>query len=99
MAANHERGFRLESPAGPAALNMGLDESLLESAARWQRPVWRFYSWEAPAATFGYFQKYGEVSSLPNLRPLIRRPTGGGLVSHASHWTYTLVYPPQHPWH
>lgn len=99
MAATHERGFRLESPAGAAALNMGLDESLLESAARRQRPVWRFYSWNSPAATFGYFQKYAEVSRLTDLRPLIRRPTGGGLVSHESDWTYSLVFPPQHSWH
>ena len=77
---------------------MAWDEALLESAPRLGRPVLRFYSWAAPAATFGYFQKTAEVERLSPLRPLIRRPTGGGLVPHDADWTYSIVVPPADPW-
>ncbi len=78
---------------------MALDEALLEAAARLGRPVLRFYGWTEPAATFGYFQKYAEVERATLLRPLIRRPTGGGIVPHDADWTYSLVFPPDHEWH
>ena len=78
---------------------MAWDEALLEAAPRLGQPVLRFYGWTEPAATFGYFQKYAEIQSLTNLRPLIRRPTGGGLVPHDADWTYSLVFPAGDPWH
>ena len=78
---------------------MALDEALLEAAAHSGRPVLRFYSWNEPAASFGYFQKYAEVERATSLRPLIRRPTGGGIVPHDADWTYSLVFPPDHEWY
>ena len=87
------------SGSGEPAFNMALDEALLEAAPRIARPVLRFYGWAVPAATFGYFQRYAEVERLTTLRPLIRRPTGGGVVPHAGDWTYSLVFPPGHPWY
>ena len=78
---------------------MALDEALLESMPRLQKPVLRFYGWTEPAATFGYFQKYSDVESITPLRPLIRRPTGGGIVPHDADWTYSAVFPPGHEWH
>lgn len=78
---------------------MAWDEALLEAAARLGRPVLRFYGWSDAAATFGYSQRYAEVAEWTALRPLIRRPTGGGLVPHEADWTYSLVFPPGHPWH
>ena len=89
----------LQSGPGDPALNMALDEALLESMPRLGRPVLRFYGWTEPAATFGYFQKYAEVESATRLRPLIRRPTGGGIVPHAADWTYSVAFPPGHEWH
>jgi lipoate-protein ligase A len=89
----------LQSGPGDPALNMALDEALLESMPRLGRPVLRFYEWTEPAATFGYFQKYAEVERATQLRPLIRRPTGGGIVPHDADWTYSLVFPPGHEWH
>ena len=87
--------------SGPcdAALNMALDEALLEAMPRLQKPVLRFYGWTQPAATFGYFQKYAEVAATTKLRPLIRRPTGGGIVPHDADWTYSAAFPPGHEWH
>ncbi len=89
----------LASGPGPAAFNMALDEALLEAMPRLSRPVLRFYGWTDPVATFGYFQKYAEVERATQLRPLIRRPTGGGIVPHDADWTYSLVFPPGHEWH
>jgi len=91
--------LRLDSGPGAPAFNMALDEALLESAVRRGRPVLRFYSWRESAATFGYSQKFADIEKLTLLRPLIRRPTGGGLVPHDEDWTYTLVFPPDHWWH
>jgi lipoate-protein ligase A len=89
----------LNSGKCDAALNMALDEALLEAMPRLQTPVLRFYGWTEPAATFGYFQKFSEVSVATHLRPLIRRPTGGGIVPHDADWTYAAVFPAGHEWH
>ncbi len=89
----------LNSGKGGAAFNMALDEALLEAMSRLQTPVLRFYGWMEPAATFGYFQKFSEVERATLLRPLIRRPTGGGIVPHDSDWTYSFAVPPGHEWH
>jgi lipoate-protein ligase A len=82
-----------------AAFNMALDEALLEHVLRLGKPVLRFYGWTEPAATFGYFQKYADVEHTMLLRPLIRRPTGGGIVPHDADWTYSVAFPPGHEWH
>lgn len=97
--ARVETWFRLRSGPGDPAFNMALDHALLEAAPRLGRPVLRFYSWAVPAATFGYTQRYAEAEQLTPMRPLIRRPTGGGVVPHEADWTYTLVFPPTHPWY
>lgn len=89
----------INSGLGEAAFNMALDETLLESVGKLGAPVLRFYGWTQPAATFGYFQHYAEIERTTLLRPLIRRPTGGGLVPHDADWTYSLAFPPGHEWH
>jgi lipoate-protein ligase A len=88
----------LHHAARDPAENMAWDEALLESAPRLGRPILRFYRWATPAATFGYFQRVAEVERLTALRPLIRRPTGGGLVPHDGDWTYSVVVPAGDPW-
>lgn len=89
----------LNSGACDAAFNMALDEALLEGIARHGQPLLRFYGWRQPAATFGYFQRIAAAEAATLLRPLIRRPTGGGIVPHDTDWTYSLVFPPGHEWH
>ena len=91
--------YLLHSGPGDYALNMALDEALLQAAPRLGQPVLRFYSWAEPAASFGYFQRYAEIERMTLLRPLVRRPTGGGLVPHDADWTYTLVFPPEAGWY
>lgn len=85
--------------AGRPDENMAWDEALLEHAERLGRPILRFYGWRIPAATFGCFQRYSEIAASTPLRPLIRRPTAGGFVPHDDDWTYSVIIPPQHPWH
>jgi lipoate-protein ligase A len=94
-----ETWFHLDTGPGAAAFNMALDEALLEAAPQFGRPVLRFYRWAEPAASFGYLQRFADAARLTALRPLVRRPTGGGLVPHDADWTYSLVFPPAHAWH
>jgi len=93
------RWYLLDSGRGAPAENMALDEALLEAAPRIGGPVLRFYGWTDAAATFGYFQRFVEVERLTQLRPLIRRPTGGGVVPHDADWTYSLTFPPDDSWY
>ena len=78
---------------------MAWDAALLEAAPQVGAPVLRFYGWTEPAATFGYFQHFADIDRLTTLRPIIRRPTGGGLVPHDRDWTYSLAFPPADPWY
>jgi lipoate-protein ligase A len=89
----------LDSGPGEPAWNMALDEALLRSASRSSQPILRLYAWHVPAATFGYSQVHAEVARRTLLRPLIRRPTGGGIVPHDADWTYSLTLPPDHAWY
>lgn len=79
--------------------NMEVDAVLLEKAGALGKPLLRLYGWLQPAATFGFFQKEEDVAKLTNLKPLVRRPTGGGLVPHVNDFTYTVVFPNNHYWY
>ena len=73
-----------------AALNMAVDEALLEQAAI---PVLRFYRWLRPSISFGYFGHYANVASDFERRDIVRRWTGGGIVPHGDDLTYSIVIP------
>ena len=73
---------------------MALDEVLLAQAAE---PLLRIYQWREPAVSFGYFGKWAVVATQWPGRELVRRWTGGGVVSHGDDLTYTLVVPRAHP--
>ncbi len=94
-----ERWLLLAEGPRPTAFNMAFDEALLEAMPRLNQPVLRFYGWLEPAASFGYFQRYAAIERLTPLRPLVRRPTAGGLVPHDADWTYSLAFPPTHAWY
>ena len=76
------------------AMNMALDEALLRTAPERGRPLLRLYRWNAPAVSIGLLQRFSP--ELAPGRPVVRRPTGGGLVDHARDVTYTVVTPPTH---
>jgi lipoate-protein ligase A len=75
--------------SGPESpwFNMAADETLLQLADDHGRLVLRLYRWDRPAVSFGYFQSYDAIANLTPVRPLVRRLTGGGLVSHVADWT------------
>ncbi len=77
-----------------AAMNMAIDEALLEHATV---PSIRFYQWHSPALSFGYFGKLGDVARYASERDLVRRWTGGGIVFHGDDLTYSIVIPGNHP--
>jgi lipoate-protein ligase A len=89
----------LISPLGSPWGNMATDEYLLSVAEERGMPVLRCYGWDREAMSFGYFQSYEEIASLTSVRPLVRRPTGGGLVSHVSDWTYSVAIPTSCEWY
>lgn len=93
------RWYFLNSGPCDAAFNMGLDEALMERVTDLGAPVLRFYGWIQHAASFGYFQHHAEIERATSLRPLVRRPTGGGLVPHDADWTYSLAFPATHEWY
>jgi lipoyl(octanoyl) transferase len=77
-----------------AALNMAIDEALLETAAI---PSIRFYRWNSPALSFGYFGRFADVADYVSKRDLVRRWTGGGIVFHGEDLTYSIVIPVDDP--
>jgi lipoate-protein ligase A len=77
-----------------AAMNMAIDEALLESAAA---PSIRFYRWESPALSFGYFGRFADIADKASERDLVRRWTGGGIVFHGEDLTYSVVIPAGDP--
>jgi lipoate-protein ligase A len=79
-----------DGAAHSAAMNMAIDETLLEYAAV---PSIRFYRWHSPALSFGYFGKFAHVSCYAAERDLVRRWTGGGIVFHGDDLTYSIVIP------
>jgi len=79
-----------DEPSRSAAVNMAIDEALLECATT---PSIRFYKWDHPALSFGYFGKFTDVANHSTECDLVRRWTGGGIVFHGDDLTYSIVIP------
>jgi lipoyl(octanoyl) transferase len=77
-----------------AAMNMAIDEALLENATA---PLIRFYRWDHPALSFGYFGKFADVGNHQTDRDMVRRWTGGGIVFHGDDLTYSILIPANDP--
>jgi lipoate---protein ligase len=94
--------FRLlETGAGEAFFNMGLDEAILGSvSAKLRLPTLRLYGWKPAAISIGYFQGARDEVDVGACRlqgvDLVRRVTGGGAVFHADEVTYSIVVPEGH---
>ncbi|MEN6407760.1 MAG: lipoate--protein ligase family protein [Thermoguttaceae bacterium] len=91
--------FLLLDPPAAGAWNMAVDEALLESAASDGRCTLRFYQWQEPTLSLGYFQTYADRwRHEPSRRAAaVRRASGGGAILHDHELTYSFAVPSDHP--
>lgn len=78
---------------------MAVDESLLESAASQETCSLRWYRWEQPTISLGYFQKNDteDQNEIWKDLPRVRRLSGGGAILHHHELTYSFTVPACHP--
>jgi len=72
----------------PGPLNMAIDEVLLSGG---RSAILRFYRWNKPAISFGYFVTFTEACAVAGDRVMVRRWTGGGIVPHGEDLTYSIM--------
>lgn len=95
--------FRLlDTGVHSAAYNMALDEAILMRVGAGEAPpTLRFYAWDRPTISIGYFQRVDRDvdRSRVNARgfSLVRRMTGGRAVLHDKELTYSVIVPGDHP--
>ncbi len=85
----------------PGALNMAIDEAILEAVGRSEvPPTLRFYAWEPACLSLGYAQPSSDI----NFDILsssgwdhVRRPTGGRAILHTDELTYSVIGPEDDP--
>jgi lipoate-protein ligase A len=78
---------------------MGVDEALLEAAAADGQCTVRFYRWQEPTLSLGYFQPYAERwrHAASSRSAVVRRSSGGGAILHDVELTYSFTVPNSHP--
>ncbi len=84
------------------SFNMALDEKLMI----WQKeknflPTLRFYQWNIPTLSIGYFQRVHRDIDLQKVKErnigFVRRQTGGRGVLHDNELTYSVIVPENYP--
>lgn len=93
-------GF-LDSGSNDAAINMAIDESLLNwHSAGKIPPTLRFYGWNRPSLSVGLFQKVERRIDFTAVDAhqcdFVRRLTGGSAVLHDQELTYSIVISEEH---
>jgi len=80
----------LDTKSNSAAMNMAIDEAILQSGI----PTLRFFGWNPPAVSIGYFQGILQEVDLEACQgagiDVVRRLTGGGAVFHDKEITYSF---------
>ncbi len=77
---------------------MAVDEVLWEWCTETAGCCWRFYRWEQPTVSLGYFQAFDDRWQHPASRscPIVRRVSGGGAIVHDAELTYSMAVPLSH---
>ncbi len=85
----------------PGALNMAVDEMLVEAVTTGRRTATlRLYAWAPPCLSLGHAQPAADADpdALRRLGwDLVRRPTGGRAILHTDELTYSIVARDSHP--
>ncbi|OWZ84037.1 lipoate--protein ligase family protein [Natranaerobius trueperi] len=90
-----------EKPSN-GATNMARDEAILKSVSKEEvPPTIRFYFWDPPCVSMGYFQKAERQIDFEVSKKLgfdyVRRPTGGRAILHKDELTYSVIVNEQNP--
>jgi lipoate-protein ligase A len=84
----------VHTSAMSAAMNMAVDDVLLDAARAGGGPILRTYGWHPPAVSLGYAQCAEEAVDVEGCRSrgfdLVRRTTGGRAVLHWNELTYSF---------
>ncbi len=92
----------IDSGERSPSYNMALDEALL----KWHSegvipPVIRFYGWNPPTLSIGYFQRLERDINMEAVKNhglgFVRRPTGGRAVLHDKEVTYSVIVNEDYP--
>ncbi|RSD27412.1 lipoate--protein ligase family protein [Mesobacillus subterraneus] len=92
----------IDSGENSPSFNMALDEALLEWHGEGKiPPVIRFYGWNPPSLSVGYFQNIEREIDMEAVSQyglgFVRRPTGGRGVLHEHELTYSVIVTEEHP--
>src|ERR1700730_795615 len=84
------------------AYNMAMDEAITGPHSEGKiPPTLRFYGWNPPTLSIGYFQKASVEVDLEALEQqgigFVRRPTGGRAVLHDQELTYSIIVAENYP--
>lgn len=87
--------------AADGALNMAVDEAILEAVSAGNSPpTLRFYRWQPPCLSLGYRQPSSVVDHERCTAAgwdVVRRPTGGRAILHTDELTYSVIAPAGEP--
>lgn len=91
----------LDSGFKDAATNMATDEALLQWHSKGEiPPTIRFYGWNRPSLSIGYFQNIKKTIDLNGVDKhqceVVRRLTGGSAVLHDKEITYSIIVSEKH---
>ena len=98
-ATGQQARFIVDLPQ-PGSWNMAVDEALMHVVGEdvTSSPVLRFYFWNEPTLSLGYFQKHEERLGHSASREIamVRRNSGGGAIVHHHELTYSLTIHQDH---
>jgi lipoate-protein ligase A len=88
-------GRRIPMERLSAATNMAADQAMLESVDAGGDPALRFYQWQSPTLSLGYFQSLADRDDHVESRDAVcvRRSSGGGAIMHHHELTYAIAWP------